>query len=364
MKNNISVAFLVDGSFLPIGNGTDYSILTLMESLSRVGDVEPSLLLSWRGWDSPELYSDKFFRTIFVPIKHFYEQDGVIEYMSSTLNIDFVHIYNSEEVVNLADRFRNSGVKVIYEAVNIDHVLNERLNVNSEMVSSSKKLQFKAMEMADYVMCRSHIDKNHIINMGIDNNKVSVYRGAINVKAIPFIKRNRLGKNIVFMGHMYYPPNENSLEYIARGILPNLKKINKDYKVTILGSIPKNVVDKYSDTDIIFKGNIDDIGSELLKYDIAIAPLFEGSGTRLKILDYMASGIPTITTTLGVEGLHEDILKSLIIEDEICNYAGKINNLLCDGDLYEKLSIDGRNYVEKYYSWDSNLGPFLDIYRK
>lgn len=61
MKNKVSVAFLVDGSFLPIGNGTDYSILTLMESLSRVDAVEPSLLISWRGWIGPELYKDKFF---------------------------------------------------------------------------------------------------------------------------------------------------------------------------------------------------------------------------------------------------------------------------------------------------------------
>lgn len=91
---------------------------------------------------------------------------------------------------------------------------------------------------------------------------------------------------------------------------------------------------------------------------------FEGSGTRLKLLDYMASGIPTITTTLGVEGLHEDILNNLVIEDELCNYADKINSLLCDSDLYDELSINGRKYVEKYYSWDNNLDPFLDIYKK
>lgn len=80
------------------------------------------------------------------------------------------------------------------------NVLNERLNINRDIVNSSKKLQFKAMEMADYVMCRSYIDNKHIANMGIDSNKVSVYRGAINVKAIPFKKRNRLGKILFLWG--------------------------------------------------------------------------------------------------------------------------------------------------------------------
>jgi len=364
MRNKINVAFLVDGSFLPIGNGTDYSILTLMESLSRDGNINPNLLLSWRGWDNPSLYYDKFFRTIFLPIKHFYENDGVLEYAVFTLGINFVHIYNSEEVVNLTDKFHNSNVKVIYEAVNIDHILNERLKISDVAVRTSKNLQINAMKMADYIMCRSEIDKGHIVSMGIDHSKVNVYRGAINLNVIPFIERKKFGKKIVFMEHMYYPPNENALKYIASEILPNLKIIDKDYTVTILGDIPKDVIAEYSDTDIIFKGSIDVTGSELSKYDIAVAPLFEGSGTRLKLLDYMASGLPTITTSLGVEGLHEDIINCLLIEDNLCNYAEKIDKLLHDRILYNDLSHYGRNYVEQYYSWDKNLNPFLNIYNK
>jgi glycosyltransferase involved in cell wall biosynthesis len=362
MKNDIHVAFLVDGSFLPIRNGTDYSISTLMGSLSKVDNIKPTLLLSWRGWDDPSIYHNQFFRTIFLPIKNFYNDNLVLEYTMSTLDVDIIHIYNAEEVVNLAHRFHGAGVKVIYEAVNIDHVLNKRLNAGNGIISASKSMQIRAMKLADNVLCRSETDRSHIVDMGISTNKIAVYRGAINVSAIPFMERYNPGKKIVFMGHMYYPPNENALKYIANDILPALKMIDKEYTVTIIGITPKAIIEEYSDTDIVFANGVDDIGKELSQYDIAISPLFEGSGTRLKLLDFMASGIPTISTNLGIEGLHDDIVNCLLLEDIPVNYARKIHELLLDRSLYQKLSIKGRSYVETYYDWDNNLSPFLDIY--
>ena len=158
---------------------------------------------------------------------------------------------------------------------------------------------------------------------------------------------------------MYYPPNEKALERIAQGILPNLDKV---YTITIMGSTPDSVINKYSDCGIIFRNGVDNLDVELEKYDIAIAPLFEGSGTRLKLLDYLASGIPTIGTTLSIEGLHGDIRQSMIIEDSIDEYATAIEHLASNGKLYEELAQSGRRYVEKYYDWRNNLQPFSDIY--
>lgn len=109
---------------------------------------------------------------------------------------------------------------------------------------------------------------------------------------------------------------------------------------------------------------MDDLSAELLKYDVAIAPLFEGSGTRLKILDFLASGLPVVSTTLGVEGLYEDIARCLVIEDDIDNYAAQINEIVGDLAKYERIALRGRAYVEQHYDWLNNLHPFLTIYEK
>ena len=60
---------------------------------------------------------------------------------------------------------------------------------------------------------------------------------------------------------------------------------------------------KYENEKVKFLGYVEDLNDIFSKTTIALAPLFEGSGTRLKILDYLSAGIPTISTNLGVEGL-------------------------------------------------------------
>lgn len=359
MQRNKKVAFLVDGSFYPIRNGTDYSIDTLMNALSEQDKASPCLLLNWRGWDNPRLYVRQPFETIFMPSEHFYNDDGVVGYALSMRNIDYLHIYNAEEAIIFSKYIRDAGTKIIYEAINIDHVLYSALGADKAETEQSKRQQKQAMEEADFVLCRSSVDETHILDMGISERKVSVYRGAIDTDAIPFYERRRQHINIVFLGHMYYPPNENALERIVQSILPNL---DRAYKFTVIGSTPDTIMSKYSDRGVVFKNGVDDLGVELKNYDIAIAPLLEGSGTRLKLLDYLASGIPTIGTTLSIEGLEESIRQSMIIEDSIDKYTEAIQRLTRDEELYEQLARSGRQYVEKYYDWRNNLKPFTDIY--
>lgn len=129
-----------------------------------------------------------------------------------------------------------------------------------------------------------------------------------------------------------------------------------------MGSTPKEVVKRYSSLGIIFKDGVDNLSHELGKYDIAIAPLQEGSGTRLKLLDFFASVLPTIGTQLSTEGLHESIASVMVIEDNIDSYARTIDRIINDRSLYHDMSQAGRNFVEKYYDWSNNLDPFLSIY--
>jgi len=105
------------------------------------------------------------------------------------------------------------------------------------------------------------------------------------------------------------------------------------------------------------------LSAELLRYDIAIAPLYEGSGTRLKILDHMASGMPIVTTTLGIAGLKESIARYVIIEDDIHRYANCIHAIMQNLTDYQPLMYEGRKFVETHYDWSLCLDPFLNIYQ-
>jgi glycosyltransferase involved in cell wall biosynthesis len=100
----------------------------------------------------------------------------------------------------------------------------------------------------------------------------------------------------------------------------------------------------------------DEVKMELYRMsDIALNPMINGSGTNIKMLDYMAAGLPVITTPIGARGLSLKNYENVII-CEIPEFPAKIQELINDRDLYIKLSLLGRKTVEKKYDWEKIAG--------
>jgi glycosyltransferase involved in cell wall biosynthesis len=96
----------------------------------------------------------------------------------------------------------------------------------------------------------------------------------------------------------------------------------------------------------------DDEKKELYRIaDISLNPMTSGSGTNIKMLDYMAAGLPVITTPIGARGLGLENYTHAIICD-IIEFPAKIREILTDMALYSKLSCNGRKIVEKKYDWE------------
>lgn len=361
----IKVGFTTEGSFLPIRNGTNYSIQFLMEALYKTGKINPYILIAYRGWDNPEIYNNQKFGALFLPVEHYYDDDMVFNYAANILDLDVVHIFNSNEVLDMGKRLQKTGVKIIFEVINIDHVLYSQFWDDQSKLEEIKNRQRHACLSADHVMCRSDVDRKHLIDMGVPEEKITIYRGAIDADFIEFKPRLSPRYKVLFLGHMYYPPNEEALKLIVKNILPELRKIDKRYTVTVVGNTPQKTLDEYQNIEgLSFLGGQDNLSKFLQDYDVAIAPLYQGSGTRLKLLDYLASGIPTITTHLGIEGLHPDIKNCLIIEEDVEKYTSHIDNIMKNMELHKPISELGRKFIQDKYNWSDAIKPFTDVYKK
>ena len=93
---------------------------------------------------------------------------------------------------------------------------------------------------------------------------------------------------------------------------------------------------------------------------ISVAPLRLGSGTRCKILDSMAWGLPVVSTTLGAEGIEATEGEHLLVRDDIEQFAEAVVQLLSDKELWQKLRTAGRQLVRERYSWDRVFEPLED----
>ena len=100
-------------------------------------------------------------------------------------------------------------------------------------------------------------------------------------------------------------------------------------------------------------GPVADAVSEIARSRVAVVPLLTGSGTRLKILEAWAAGVPVVSTTIGVEGLPVQDGETALLADSSEAFARAVTRLLTCLELRQKIGGAGRRLLEKEFTWES-----------
>lgn len=153
--------------------------------------------------------------------------------------------------------------------------------------------------------------------------------------------------SIGYVGCFNYSPNEEAALFIMNEIVPRL-----DCPAHFIGKHPTDRMFLNSNIQDFFTGEVRNIGMELMKIRTLVLPIFTGSGTRFKVLEGMAYGIPIVATAKAVEGLSDMIpgIHYLRAEDEI-EFELKIRWLWNNPSEEERIRRNARKLVEEKYSW-------------
>ncbi len=161
----------------------------------------------------------------------------------------------------------------------------------------------KYLPKFDLVIAVSNHDRD-ILKNHFKLKKVSVISNAIDGIHIlePRIKDDYI--NLGFIGSCDHPPNQQAIKFLINNILPQLEIQKIKYKFYFAGNNSKILIDKLiSRSSINQLGYIDAVESFYKEIDLLIAPIFSGSGSRIKILESLSYGRPVITTKIGAEGI-------------------------------------------------------------
>lgn len=215
---------------------------------------------------------------------------------------------------------------------------------------------------ASLILAVSEKEKEILASIGIPEEKIKVVPNGVDIESFGSVSlslkdvKRRYGlenyRIVVFVGNMEYSPNREAVKIIATKIAPLVCKEVDNVKFLIVG----RCTEKVNSPNLIFTGAVEDVAEPLAISDVAIAPLFRGSGTRLKILEYLACGLPVVSTTKGVEGLNLVNENSIIVEDDLTAFAKSIVKLLKDHEFAEKLRKNTKVSVMDY-DWKKNFCP-------
>lgn len=151
-------------------------------------------------------------------------------------------------------------------------------------------------------------DKNLLISHEIPEMNIKIQLPILDSWIKSVSRNNFINGNILFVGALKRPENVDGLVWFIENVFRFLKD---DWNLIAVGNVSKEIKEKYETNKICFKGFVEDLRSEFEKAEIAISPILYGAGVKIKTLEYLAAGIPTISTNVGAEGVDKNELLTI-----------------------------------------------------
>ena len=155
---------------------------------------------------------------------------------------------------------------------------------------------------------------------------------------------------LLFIGDLSWPPNAEGLRWFASEVWPLVKASSPRALVRVLGrGAPRDLVRRAPEWEYLGEGG--DTRPHWAEADAAIVPLRAGGGTRLKILEAAACGVPVLSTSVGAEGLELEPESEILLRDDPPAFADAAVRLLDDAGLRSRIAAAARARVERRYDW-------------
>ena len=159
------------------------------------------------------------------------------------------------------------------------------------------------------------------------------------------------GTVVLFVGSMDYHANSDAVLWFVQQIWPTLKKRRPDARFVVAGRNPPPQISALASSDITITGTVEDVRPWYRCATVVVVPIRTGSGTRLKILEAMAVGVPVVSTRAGAEGILVTDGSNIILADDEKSMAQSLDQVITLPELRQQLRERGRQLVCDRYDW-------------
>lgn len=160
--------------------------------------------------------------------------------------------------------------------------------------------------------------------------------------------------SLVFNGSLTYSANYDAMQWFLVEVWPRIRAQAPKATLAITGSTEGvDLAGLALDGSVTLLGYVEDVRIPVAGAAVAVAPIRQGGGTRLKILEAMALGTPVVATSKGAEGLDVADGEHLLLADDPQRFADAVLRLLADDVLAARLRRNARQLVEERYDWDA-----------
>lgn len=167
--------------------------------------------------------------------------------------------------------------------------------------------------------------------------------------------------DLLFNGHMSYPPNIASALFAAKEIFPLTKATTATATLLIAGADPVKKIKALGGGGITITGWVDDIRTVYAGSRILLAPMVISIGLQNKILQAMAMKIPCVISSLANNALGAVHKKEVFVAETPEEYNYYIQLLLNNAQCYHDMAEAAFQFVRSRFTWEENTAKISEV---
>jgi glycosyltransferase involved in cell wall biosynthesis len=172
------------------------------------------------------------------------------------------------------------------------------------------------------------------------------------------------GARIILVGYFAWRPNAEAGLELCREILPRIRARVPSARVTLVGAMAPPELLALAGPTVELTGGVETVLPYLRSARVTVMPVRAGGGSRIKVLEALAAGIPVVATSFAVSGIGVRHGVEALIAETPEDLAAMALMVIDDDDLARALSQAGRRLVEKRYGWPTVARPLVDLHRE
>jgi glycosyltransferase involved in cell wall biosynthesis len=261
---------------------------------------------------------------------------------------------------------RRPAQKLIYDSHNCEYIVKKQIlgdtSAGRKLVEEVREVEGRLCRDADLIFACSNDDADQFVSLyGVAREKIVLVPNGVDIEGIEPATRGerQLARQefdvppdrpvLIFIGSGY-GPNTEAAAFLVKEVAPRLP----DCTLMIAGSVKESYEASrgpHAPENVVWLGTVDAARRRALYHaaDVALNPMFSGSGTNLKMLDYFAAGLPVVSTEAGARGL--EVTGDACVVCAPDQFFIRIQELMGNPAARQQMGGNARKLATDRYAW-------------
>jgi glycosyltransferase involved in cell wall biosynthesis len=176
--------------------------------------------------------------------------------------------------------------------------------------------------------------------------------------------RRSAARTLIFAGRLDQYSNRDAIVHFMREIWPGVVQRYPDARLHLIGANAPRMLEEMAARDprVKLHGFVPDVRPFFADATAVVCPNRDGGGTRIKVLDALAQGMPIVSTTICCEGIDVEPERDVLIADTPQAFVAQIARVFDDPTLRTRLAVNARALAERRYSWNALACRLVELY--